>query len=128
MTVSDPSGRPEEAGRRSPGERILDLFVYLPAGLLLTAVEDTSEAVAKGRTRVDQDLRNAQIVGRFAVELGWHQLKGQIESLANEARNAAASRAFTERPRGLEEEPTEHPPAQAARPADTPRPERSRQE
>ncbi len=134
MTVSDPSGRPdeagrpEEAGRRSTGERILDLFVYLPAGLLLTAVEDTSEAVAKGRTRVDQDLRNAQIVGRFAVELGWHQLKGQIESLANEARNAAASRAFTERPRGLEEEPTEHPPAQAARPADTPRPERSRQE
>ena len=84
---SEPSGGHGE-GSRSVTERVLDLFVYLPAGVLLTAMEDTSEAVAKGRTRVDEELRNAQFVGRFAVDLGWRQLKGQIESLAREARAA----------------------------------------
>ena len=109
-------------------ERMLDLFVYLPAGVLLTAVEDTSEAVAKGRTRVDQDLRNAQVVGRFAVELGWRQLKSQIESLANEARDAAASRGLAEQPRGPEgKAATTHAPAEASRP-ENPGAERSRPE
>ncbi len=88
---SEPSEPTEQSGGRGDGsrsvtERVLDLFVYLPAGVLLTAMEDTSEAVAKGRTRVDQELRNAQFVGRFAVDLGWRQLKWQIESLAREAR------------------------------------------
>ena len=90
---SEPSEPTEQSGGRGDGsrsvtERVLDLFVYLPAGVLLTAMEDTSEAVAKGRTRVDEELRNAQFVGRFAVDLGWRQLKGQIESLAREARAA----------------------------------------
>jgi len=106
-------------------ERMLDLFVYLPAGVLLTAVEDTSEAVAKGRTRVDQDLRNAQVVGRFAVELGWRQLKAQIESLAHEARSAAASRGSTQQPRRQEGAAPTHKPGEAAHP-ETPRPEPSR--
>ena len=72
---------------------MLDLLVYLPAGVLLTAVEDTSGAVSKGRARVDQELRNAEFVGRLAVELGLRQLKGRIESLAAESSGTSPSAA-----------------------------------
>ncbi len=107
MTASELSGHSGSAGHSEPSEarqessrpfaeRVLDLLVYLPAGALLTAMEDTSEAVNKGRTRVDQELRNAQFVGRFAVDLGWRRLKGQIESLAREVREVRESQELRE--------------------------------
>lgn len=87
MTASEPSPsthpqRDQDA--RSIAERALDVLVYLPAGALLTALEDVPETVAKGKARVDQELRNAKVVGRFAVGVGWRQLKDQIESVGGE--------------------------------------------
>ncbi len=124
---SEPSEPTEQSGGRGDGsrsvtERVLDLFVYLPAGVLLTAMEDTSEAVAKGRTRVDQELRNAQFVGRFAVDLGWRQLKWQIESLAREAgadrgvREARSATASKEQSRRGERAAGTRTPAENSRP------------
>lgn len=81
MTASEPT-RPDDG--RSLAERALDVLVYLPAGALLTALEDVPDTVAKGRERVDQELRNAKVVGRFAVDFGWRQLKDQIEWVAGE--------------------------------------------
>jgi hypothetical protein len=113
------------AGARSVAERALDLFVYLPVGVLLTAVEDTSEAVAKGRTRVDQEVRNAQVVGRFAVDLGLRQLKAQIESITREVREArdtgslAASQEPKEQPRERGQAGGTRPPARRSRPVTT---------
>ena len=89
--VSGPPAGPGESGQ-SIAERMLDLFVYLPAGVLLTAVDDTSGTMSKGRTRVDQELRNAQFVGRLAVEIGLRQLRGRVESLAVKSPEATDAR------------------------------------
>jgi len=63
------------AGASSVVERALDVLVYLPAGAVVAALEDVPDTVAKGRARVEQELRNAKVVGRFAVDFGWRQLK-----------------------------------------------------
>ena len=104
------------------------MLVYLPTGALLTALEDTPETVAKGRARVDQELRNAKIVGRFAVGIAWRQLRGQIDSFASglsasgagEEREAAGTSA---RPRKRQETAGNRPRSATPRPA-TPRPAR----
>jgi hypothetical protein len=79
-------------GGPSLAERALDVFVYLPAGALLTALEDVPETVAKGKSRVDQELRNAKIVGRFAVDVGLRQLKQQAEWFAGRDHQTAPVR------------------------------------
>jgi hypothetical protein len=81
VTASDAFRDANDSGP-SLAERALDVFVYLPAGALLTALEDMPETVAKGRSRIDQELRNAKIVGRFAVDVGLRQLKEQAEWFA----------------------------------------------
>lgn len=99
MTASEPSRASSDDRDRSLAERVLDVFVYLPAGALLTALEDMPETVAKGRARVGQELHNAKVVGRFAVGLGWRQVRGQIESLG-----AADPAAGGTRPEGPDED------------------------
>lgn len=47
-----------------PVERLLDLFVYAPIGLLATAGEDLDEYVRKGRERAVA----ARMVGEFALK------------------------------------------------------------
>ncbi len=89
MTASEPS-HPTDQVLRSLAERALEVLVYLPAGAFLTALEDVPETVAKGRARVEQELRNAEVVGRFAVGVGWRQLRGQLEWLAGQRENAEA--------------------------------------
>lgn len=89
MTASEPS-RDAPGDRTAPGatsersvlDQALDLVVYLPAGLLATAVDDMPELAARGRSRVDQELRNAGVVGRFAVDFALRQMRAQLSSLA----------------------------------------------
>jgi hypothetical protein len=57
----------------------LDVFVFAPAGALASALDDLPAMAAKGRARVDQELRNAQVVGRFAVDMGLRQLRRRLE-------------------------------------------------
>jgi hypothetical protein len=57
-----------------PGRRALDVLVYAPVGFVLTAVEDFPELAEKGRDRLEGQLRNAQVVGRFAVAVGQQRL------------------------------------------------------
>ena len=109
MTASDPpadaeqeAGRSiaeQEAGRsvaeqeagRSVAERLLDLLVYLPAGAVTAALEDVPKTVAKGRARVDQELRNARIVGRLALGVGRRRIEEQLERITAEGRASTGS-------------------------------------
>jgi hypothetical protein len=50
--------------------RALDLFVFAPVGVALTVLEDLPGLVAKGRRRVETDLRNARVIGEFVVNRG----------------------------------------------------------
>ena len=64
---------------RSPAERILDLIVFGPAGLALTAAEEFPKLVDKGRNHLEGQVRTARLVGQVAVQMGRRQL-GQMAS------------------------------------------------
>jgi hypothetical protein len=76
---------PDPEGAKSIAARVLDVLVYLPAGAVLTTLEDVPDTIDKGRARVDQELRNAKVVGRFVVNVGLRQLKSQLDSLSRGA-------------------------------------------
>jgi hypothetical protein len=69
---------PEPAGAEADSaaaRRALDMLFYAPVGFVLTAVEDFPELAEKGRDRLEGQLRNAQVVGRFAVAAGQQRLR-----------------------------------------------------
>jgi hypothetical protein len=59
---------------KSPAERLLDLVVFGPAGLALTATEEFPKLVDKGRHHLEGQIRTARLVGQVAVQLGRRQL------------------------------------------------------
>ena len=98
MTASEPPVRPS-GGDRSLADWALDLFVYLPAGVVATALDDMDEMTEKGRTRVDQQLRNAHVIGRFAVDFGLRRLRRDAEAFfASAAPRPSAPRPSAPRP------------------------------
>ena len=81
------SERPAEPGRPAPGaegpegarslaQRTLDVLVFGPAGMLLTAVEDLPAFAVKGRDRLTLEIRNAKVVGEYVVTKGRRVLPG----------------------------------------------------
>ena len=75
----------------NPLDAALDLFVFAPVGLAITAAEELPKLAAKGRSRVTTKLTMARVVGQFAVSSG----RSMIESRLNQA----ASPAPPSRPR-----------------------------
>ena len=78
------SEEPGEDGARapkSPLRRTLDLCVFAPVGLAVTVVEDLPELVAKGRRRVELELGNARVVGRFVVNKGQRRVSVHLDDL-----------------------------------------------
>ncbi|HLI15735.1 MAG TPA: hypothetical protein VKV23_06765 [Acidimicrobiales bacterium] len=63
---------------RSPLDAALDLFVYMPVGLAVTAAEEIPKLAAKGRSRVDTQLKMARVVGEFAVSSARQQLERRL--------------------------------------------------
>ena len=78
-TVSEhpgaPSGGDHEDEAKSPAEKALDLLVFVPAGLVATALEDLPDLAAKGRQQLEGQIKNAHVIGRMVVTLGHHDLK-----------------------------------------------------
>lgn len=58
-----------------PLDAALDLFVYAPVGLAMTAAEELPKLAAKGRTRINTQLTMARVVGQFAVSRGRQELE-----------------------------------------------------
>jgi hypothetical protein len=58
---------------RSPADRLLDLVVFGPAGLALTAAEEFPKLVDKGRHHLEGQVRTARLVGQVAVQMGRRQ-------------------------------------------------------
>lgn len=58
-----------------PLDVALDLFIYAPVGLAMTAAEELPKLAAKGRTRVNTQLTMARLVGQFAVSRGRQELE-----------------------------------------------------
>lgn len=66
---------------KTPGDRLLDLLVFGPAGLAITAAEEFPKLVEKGRHRVEGQVHTARLVGQFAVQMGRRQLESTLGGL-----------------------------------------------
>jgi len=66
MAESD-DDRPEESGLN---EKLLDAFVFVPAGLALSVVEELPRLAARGRERLGVRVSSARAVGQFVVKAG----------------------------------------------------------
>jgi hypothetical protein len=66
---------------RGPLRRTLDACVFAPVGVAVTLAEELPEFVDKGRQRVQVQLGNAKIVGRFVVTRGQRRLTDRIGSV-----------------------------------------------
>ena len=63
---------------RSPLENALDLFVYAPVGLALTAAEELPKLAEKGRAQVQGQITIARMVGQFALAQGRKQIERRL--------------------------------------------------
>src|SRR3954471_8441846 len=77
---------------KSPIEQALDLFVYAPVGLALTAAEELPKLIEKGRQRVNGQLTMARMMGEFAVNEGQKRAEKFVR---NAGERAGGSRPAT---------------------------------
>jgi hypothetical protein len=61
--------------------RTVDLCVFAPVGMAVTAVEDLPELITKGRHRVERHLANARVVGKFVVTKTERRITDRIGAL-----------------------------------------------
>jgi hypothetical protein len=93
--VSEESGGGEQGGK-GPLRRTLDLCFFAPVGAAVTLAEELPELIEKGRRRVELELGNAHVVGRFVVHKGRRDLAGRIEDILNNGVEAARAAAEAE--------------------------------
>ncbi len=72
---------PDGTKKRGPLRRTLDACVFAPVGMALTLAEDIPDFVDKGKRRVQLELGNAMVVGRFVVAKGQHQISHRIDEV-----------------------------------------------
>jgi hypothetical protein len=76
--------------RKSPLDQALDLLVYAPLGLALTAKEELPRLVEKGRQQVSGRVTVARMIGQFAVTAGRKEAEKAAGRLAEQAVGTAA--------------------------------------
>lgn len=78
---------------KRPVDLALDLFVYVPVGLALSARDLVPELARKGRERVTGQVTSARVVGRFAVQQGQVQAGKAFQRARQEAEERLSSEA-----------------------------------
>jgi hypothetical protein len=87
----------EEQGGKGPLRRTLDLCLFAPVGAAVTLAEELPDLIEKGRRRVELQVGNARVVGRFVVHKGRRDLAGRIEDILNNGVEAARAEEAAER-------------------------------
>src|SRR5665213_1276802 len=86
------SDTPDEPSEEQPlSERLLDLLVFLPTGLVVTVAEELPRLAERGRERLGMQVNSARSVGRFAVRAGQKELKKRSEGVRRSAGTVARS-------------------------------------
>ncbi|HTU39453.1 MAG TPA: hypothetical protein VMF35_15750 [Acidimicrobiales bacterium] len=75
------TGHDGALGGANPLRRTLDLCVFAPVGMAVTAVEDLPGLIDKGRRRVELQLANARVVGKFVVTKTERRVADRIGAL-----------------------------------------------
>jgi len=89
MTADTTDGqRDDQTEEQSLSDRLLDLFVFLPTGVVVTVAEELPRLAERGRERLGVHVNSARAVGEFAVTAGGQELK---------KRSAARSRPAADR-------------------------------
>ena len=65
---------------KNPVDQVLDLVVFAPLGLALTARTQLPEMVAKGRAQVEGQLTMARFIGQFAVQQGKVEVEKRLKA------------------------------------------------
>jgi hypothetical protein len=103
------SDTPDEPSEEQPlSERLLDLLVFLPTGLVVTVAEELPRLAERGRERLGMQVNSARSVGRFAVRAGQKELKKRSEGVRRPAGTVARPAATA---------PTSTPPTAPANPS-----------
>jgi hypothetical protein len=84
-----PVPKDDESEETPLSERLLDLLVFIPAGLAVTAVDELPKLAARGRERMGVRVSSARAVGQFAVKAG--QIEFRRRSSALRRRDQGAS-------------------------------------
>lgn len=79
-------------------QRTLDLLVFAPTGLVVTAIEDLPGFAARGRATIEVQIRNARLVGEFALRKGRRDLTARVARVSG-SRAGRPSRAPVSSPR-----------------------------
>jgi hypothetical protein len=105
-------------------ERLLDVFVFVPAGIAVSVVEELPKLAARGRQRLGIRVSSARAMGQFAVRAGQREFRRRSKGLVHRAGPVpggsvpSKARAGTGDPGGSGAAPTSE--------AVTPRPHRAR--
>jgi hypothetical protein len=84
LAAAAPAGQDHAVSRPPwPLDAALDLFVYAPVGLALTAAEEIPKLAAKGRARVSGQVGMARVVGQFAVAQGRREINKRLSGAAS---------------------------------------------
>lgn len=102
---SDESGR--SAGPEAMNERLLDLLVYAPAGLVVTAVGELPHLVEIGRRTLGSRVSSARAVGEMAVRMGRREVAKRSDGLRGTNHNAHRPTPAGGPPTGLRAVPSD---------------------
>ena len=78
--------------KKTPLEQALDLFVYAPLGLVLTAREELPRLVEKGREQVHDQATTARLMGEFALQEGRRDLGERAKKVTDTFSGVAGTR------------------------------------
>ena len=70
---------------KSPLERTLDVCLFAPVGMAVTVVEELPDLISKGRRRVELQLANARVVGRFVVSKTQRRVSNRVDEFLHNA-------------------------------------------
>jgi hypothetical protein len=85
---------------KSPGDRLLELVVFGPAGLAVTVVEEFPKFVEKGRHRVEGQVHTARLVGQVAFQMGRRQIEQSLGRIGSRSGVDTPERTSKDPPSG----------------------------
>ena len=91
--------RDDEANGNLLNERILDLLIYIPAGIAVSVADEIPKLAVRGRERLGVRVSSARAVGKFAVRAGRNELVRRSRGLVAPGRGPLARVAVRRRPR-----------------------------
>lgn len=68
--------------KKSPIENVVELALYAPLGLALTARDHLPDLIARGRQQVTSQVMLARMMGQYAVKEGEKDLRQRVEGLS----------------------------------------------